>query len=90
MGKQPLFKSKRNKGTYASRNPENRGWTSIMGYDNAERAKFFAPKENNLPDDAFADDVNADDDVGTYHKRMTEVEGGWSSLGEYEKTNKET
>jgi len=77
-----------NHGTYQARNPENRCWSSVNGYDDAERRKFFAPKESNLPADAFADDV-ADDDVGIYYARATELEGSWSSLGEYEKFSKE-
>lgn len=80
----------KSKTTYAARNPHNRCWSSVMGYDEAERRKLFAPKETNLPPNAFADEANTDDDVGIYYTRMTEVEGGWSSLGEYEKTNKES
>ena len=77
-----------NHGTYQARNPENRCWSSINGYDDAERRKLYAPKPNNLPADAFADDV-VDNDVGIYYARATELEGGWSSLGEYEKFSKE-
>lgn len=78
------------KTTYAARNPHNRCWSSVMGYDDAKRRELFSPKQNNLPPDAFADEAEVTDDVGIYYTRMTEVEGGWSSLGEYEKTNKES
>jgi hypothetical protein len=41
-----------------------------------------------LPDNAFADDV-VDDDNGHYYHKETHVLGGWSSLGEYEKSSTE-
>ena len=81
-------RTRSNRETYQSRKPENRCWSGINGHDDAERRKFFAPKPNNLPENAFADDV-IDNDVGVYYTRATELEGGWSSLGEYEKFSKE-
>ena len=41
-----------------------------------------------LPDNAFADDV-VEEDTGHYYHRETHVAGGWSSLGEYEKSSTE-
>lgn len=41
-----------------------------------------------LPDNAFADDV-IEEDTGYYYHRETHVVGGWSSLGEYEKSSTE-
>jgi hypothetical protein len=41
-----------------------------------------------IPDNAFADDVT-EEDVGHYYHRETHVVGGWSSLGEYEKSSTE-
>ena len=41
-----------------------------------------------LPENAFADDV-VEEDTGHYYHKETNVAGGWSSLGEYEKSSKE-
>lgn len=72
-----------NHGTYQARKPENKCWSSISGHDDAERRKFFAPKESNLPADAFADDV-VDNDVGVYYTRHTELHSFGSTLGDHE------
>lgn len=72
-----------NRDTYQARKPENKCWSSVNGYEDAERRKFFAPKESNLPADAFADDV-IDNDVGVYYTRHTELHGFGSTLGDHE------
>lgn len=41
-----------------------------------------------LPDNAFADNV-IEDDIGHYYHKETQVTGGWSTLGEYEKSSTE-
>ena len=72
-----------NHGTYQARKPENKCWSSVNGYDDAERRKLYAPKPNNLPADAFADNA-IDDDVGVYYTRPTELHGFGSTLGDHE------
>ena len=79
-----------NHDTYQARKPENKCWSGINGHDDAERRKFFAPKESNLPADAFADDAVTHDDVGLFYYRETEIATGWSSLGGHSESNNET
>ena len=78
-----LRRTDSNHDAYQARKPENKCWSSINGHDDAERRKFFAPKENNLPADAFADEV-IDNDVGVYYTRHTELHGFGSTLSDHE------
>jgi hypothetical protein len=42
-----------------------------------------------LPDNAFADDVVTDDEVGKIYHRQTEIATGWSQLGGHAESNNE-
>jgi len=48
-----------------------------------KQKEAWAKCTSTLPNDAFADDVVDNDDVGRYVPRETHVSGGWSVLGEY-------
>ena len=50
--------------------------------------KACIANSSKLADDAFADNV-IEEDTGHYYHRETHVAGGWSSLGEYEKSSTE-
>jgi hypothetical protein len=67
---------------------EDKPLSSInFGY-NAElerNRKACKALSESLPDNAFADDV-IEEDTGHYYSKETHVAGGWSTLGEYEKT----
>jgi hypothetical protein len=70
---------------------EDKPLSSInFGYNVELERNKKAWEANNamLPDDAFADDV-VEEDTGHYYHRETHVAGGWSSLGEYEKSSTE-
>ena len=70
---------------------EDKPLSSInFGY-NAElerNRKACKALSESLPDNAFADNV-VEEDIGHYYHRETHVVGGWSSLGEYEKSSTE-
>lgn len=57
----------------------------------AQRLKMVqeAAKKLNLPADAFADNIEHDDDVGVFYPQATETGRNWSSLGEHGKTHKD-
>ena len=48
-----------------------------------------AVAKQNLPADAFANDIEHDDDVGYYHPRVTEVATGGSTLREHGQSQKD-
>tara|TARA_R110000822_G_scaffold44890_4_gene120313 strand:+ start:2069 stop:2290 length:222 start_codon:yes stop_codon:yes gene_type:complete len=50
--------------------------------DKERRKKMYAPKESNLSDDAFADDVNVEE-VGIYLPKATGIVYSWGTLGNH-------
>lgn len=68
---------------YEKRKPDDRCWASVNGHDDKQRKQFFAPVQSNLPDDAFADDVVPNDDIGTYITQPIGMVAQWGTLGEY-------
>lgn len=73
------------------RREEDRPLSSINFGHNIElerNKKAWEASNAMLPDNAFADDV-VEEDIGHYYHRETHVVGGWSSLGEYEKSSTE-
>ena len=54
--------------------------------DKARREKMYAPIENDLPDNAFADNV-IDNDVGKYYPAQTQIIMHHSTLGGHSNSN---
>jgi hypothetical protein len=51
--------------------------------------KAWQQNAASLPDNAFADDVVADNEVGKIYHRQTEIATGWSQLGGHSESNNE-
>lgn len=80
---------------YEGREVVNYQWRQADEYDakvaRERRVRMVkeAVAKQNLPADAFADNIEHDDDVGYYHPRVTEIATGGSTLREHGQSQKD-